>query len=180
MLNAGVYVLCYASINSLAPGRFELNFRYAPFQLILVIHGCGISCEIALMWLSLDLTDDKSTLVPVMAWCRQATSHFTWSYVDQVLWCHMVSPGLSELNGITLNPTKYAHNVCLVLFVWLGLVHDDFTNIFQGYFIGPELLRWQQPWRIWVNKPRAILYNQNKTIHSKSICIYLRHIVIKI
>ena len=26
--------------------------------------------------MSLDLTDDKSTLVPVMAWCRQATSHY--------------------------------------------------------------------------------------------------------
>ena len=26
--------------------------------------------------MSLGLTDDKSTLVPVMAWCRQATSHY--------------------------------------------------------------------------------------------------------
>ena len=26
--------------------------------------------------MSLDLTDDKSTLVQVMAWCRQATSHY--------------------------------------------------------------------------------------------------------
>ena len=32
--------------------------------------------EIALWWLSLDVTDDKSTLVQVMAWCRQATSHY--------------------------------------------------------------------------------------------------------
>ena len=35
-----------------------------------------ISCELALRWTSLDLSDDKSTLVQVMAWCRQATSHF--------------------------------------------------------------------------------------------------------
>ena len=34
----------------------------------LVIDGWGISCEIALRWLSLDLTDDKSTLVQAMAW----------------------------------------------------------------------------------------------------------------
>ena len=27
-------------------------------------------------WMSLDLTDDKSTLVQVMAWCHQATSHY--------------------------------------------------------------------------------------------------------
>ena len=36
----------------------------------------GISCKIALRWMSLDLTEDKSTLVQVMAWCRQATSHY--------------------------------------------------------------------------------------------------------
>ena len=38
--------------------------------------GWGISYEIALRWMPLDLTDDKSTLVQVMAWCRQATSHY--------------------------------------------------------------------------------------------------------
>ena len=38
--------------------------------------GCDISSEIALWWTSLDLSDDKSTLVQVMAWCRQATSHY--------------------------------------------------------------------------------------------------------
>ena len=35
-----------------------------------------ICCENALKWMSLDLTDDNSTLVQVMAWCRQATSHY--------------------------------------------------------------------------------------------------------
>ena len=61
--------------NSLAPGKFEWNFRYSIFQIISVIDGWVISCELALRWISLDLTDDKSTLVQVMAWCRQATSH---------------------------------------------------------------------------------------------------------
>ena len=63
-------------INSLAPGKFEWNFRYAIFNWILVIDGWGISCEITLIWMSLDFTDDQSTLVQVMAWCRQATSHY--------------------------------------------------------------------------------------------------------
>ena len=61
-------------IYSLAPRKFELNFRHV--ILIWVIDGWGISCEIALIWMSLDFTDDQSTLVPVMAWCRQATSHY--------------------------------------------------------------------------------------------------------
>ena len=62
--------------NSFAPGNFEWNFRYLIFQIISVIDGWGISCELALRWMSLDLTDDKSTLVEVTARCRQATSHY--------------------------------------------------------------------------------------------------------
>ena len=49
--------------------------------------GWGISCKIALRWMPLDLTNDKSTLVQVMAWCRQATSH----YLSQC-WPRFMSP----------------------------------------------------------------------------------------
>ena len=77
--------------NSLAPGRFQFNFRYVIFKLTSVNDGWGISYEIALRWMPLDLTDDKSTLVQVMAWCRQATSH----YLSQC-WPRSMSP-----NGVT-------------------------------------------------------------------------------
>ena len=62
-------------VNLLAPGKFKLNFRLVIFKQILVIDGWAILCEIALIWVSQDFTDDQSTLVQVMAWCRQATSH---------------------------------------------------------------------------------------------------------
>ena len=58
-------------------------------MLILVNGGWGISYEIALRRMPLDLSDDKSTLVQVMAWCRQATSHYlmlTQIYVTK--WRH--------------------------------------------------------------------------------------------
>ena len=64
------------SVNSLAPGKFEWHFRDLIFQIISVINGWGISRELVLRWTSLDLTDNKSTLVQVMASCRQATSHY--------------------------------------------------------------------------------------------------------
>ena len=54
------------NINSLAPGRFQFNFRQVIFKLALVNGGWSISYEIALRWMPLDLTD-KSTLVQVMA-----------------------------------------------------------------------------------------------------------------
>ena len=46
------------------------------FKFILAIDGWDISHEMSFRWMSLDLNDDKSTLVQVMAWCRQATSHY--------------------------------------------------------------------------------------------------------
>ena len=63
------------------------NFRYVIFKRILVTDGWGISCEIALIWMSLYFTDDQSTLVQVMAWCRQAPSH----YLNQC-WHRSLSP----------------------------------------------------------------------------------------
>ena len=64
------------AIKSLTPGKFEWYFRYLIFQIISVIDGWGISCELAIRWMSINLNDEKSTLVQVMAWCRQATSHY--------------------------------------------------------------------------------------------------------
>ena len=56
--------------------------------------GWGISYEITLTWMPLGLTNDKSTLVQVMAWCRQATSH----YLTQ---CWPTSPTSMSPNGVT-------------------------------------------------------------------------------
>ena len=78
---------CHLFLNSLTPGKLEWNFRYVIFKRILVIDGWGICCKIALIWMSLDFTDDQSTLVQVMAWCRQATSH----YLSQC-WPRSLSP----------------------------------------------------------------------------------------
>ena len=39
--------------------------------------GWGISYEIALRWMPLDLTDDTSTLVQVMAWCCMSPNGIT-------------------------------------------------------------------------------------------------------
>ena len=75
----------------LALGWFQFNFRKVIFKLTLVNGGWGISYEIALKWMPQDLAYDKSTLVQVMVWCRQATSH----YLSQ-LWPRSMSP-----NGVT-------------------------------------------------------------------------------
>ena len=102
-------------LNSLAPGKFEWNFRYVIVKQILVIDGWGISCEIALIWMSLDFTDDQSTLVQVMAWCHQATSH----YLHQC-WPRSLSP-----YGIT-RPQWVKISFCQILLIWI--IHSCALN----------------------------------------------------
>ena len=57
-------------LNPLVPGTFEQNLRKSIVRQILLIDGWNVTYKIALRWMV--LTDDKSTLVKVMAWCRQA------------------------------------------------------------------------------------------------------------
>ena len=61
-----------------------------------MIDGWGISCEIALIWMSLDFTEDLSTLVQVMA-CGVKQQAITWANVDPDLCRHMASLGHNEL-----------------------------------------------------------------------------------
>ena len=55
------YTNWLTGFNSLAPGRFEWNFRQVIFKLILVIDVCGISCEIAQLSLDLLMTGHQAT-----------------------------------------------------------------------------------------------------------------------
>ena len=59
--------------------------------------------------MSLDLTDDKSTLVQVMAWCRQATSHHLSQYWH--LCRNRASLGPNEFN----HPLVFSTHLCHAL-----------------------------------------------------------------
>ena len=74
-------------INSLAPGRSECDSKNAIFNLVLLIGIFRSSHDNSLRWMPQGLTDDQSTLAQVMAWCRQATSH----YLSQC-WPRSLSP----------------------------------------------------------------------------------------
>ena len=78
------------------PGRFEWNFREVSFKLMLMINGLGISCEIAVRWMSLGLTDDKSALVQVMAWSVRERA-IIWTNVDPDIYRLVTSLGHNEL-----------------------------------------------------------------------------------
>ena len=66
-------------VNSLPHGKCGCDFKCVIFKPLLVSDIVSISSEIAIRWMPHewhDLTDDNSTLVQVMAWCHQATSHY--------------------------------------------------------------------------------------------------------
>ena len=67
--------ICFL-FNSLVPGRPRCHFETAIFNFLLLIGIFTSSKDNALRLMPRDLTHDKSTLVQVMAWCHQATSHY--------------------------------------------------------------------------------------------------------
>ena len=77
---------------------------------ILLIGIIRSSYDNVLRWMSWDLSEDKSTLVQVMAWCRQATSH----YLSQC-WPRSVSPyGIIRAQWVNgkKNYVHRKHNSC--------------------------------------------------------------------
>ena len=80
---AGVTV----SVNSVSPRRCGNNYKSVITQNMKPIELVSTSCEITLRWLTHNTTNGMSTLVQVMAWWHQATSH----YLSQC-WPRSMSP----------------------------------------------------------------------------------------
>ena len=75
-----------------------------------MIGGWDIFCKIALRWKSLDLINDKSTLVQVMAWCRQATIH----YLSQC-WPRSMSPyGVTRPQWVNISTSTLSSPTCII------------------------------------------------------------------
>ena len=100
-------------INSLAPGRSRCSFENVVFKLGLLICIFKSSYDNIVRWISQELTY-KSTLVQVMAWCRQATSH----YLSQCWPRSMLPYGVTRPQWVKKcycyhNKIKQNKNVCI-------------------------------------------------------------------
>ena len=88
----------------------------------------GIFCAILLIWMSISFTDDKSTLVQVMAWCRQATSH----YLNQC-WPRSKLPyGVTRPQWVKV-PVSYLWHICIN--IWLLMIFMIFSLIRRHHSI---------------------------------------------
>ena len=130
-------------VNSLAPRRRGCNFDCMILKHISVSEIFIISCGTALKWMPQDHTDDELSVVQVMAWCRQATSH----YLSQVWpWymppCHVASPGHNASknhlqfwnNILTLTP-NYICSPTQPFVLWVACLHilKDHNTLLSYY-----------------------------------------------
>ena len=94
----------------------------------------------ALRWMPQDLTDDKSTLVQVMAWCRQATSH----YLSQC-WLSSLSPhGVVRPQWVKKNLPQTSSCFFLYFFVFFSIkYHIRWVHFMARLIIHQTLIMYQ-------------------------------------
>ena len=100
-----VYPNVPRAMDSLASGRWGYNLKSIIFKHISRIDVLSISCEIAFRWMPQELTDNMSTLVQVIAWCRQATSLTTNLASISQYW-----PRSILLYGVTISHTAVPYH----------------------------------------------------------------------
>ena len=143
------------------------------FKQILAFDGWGISCEIALIWVSLDFTDDQSTLVQVMAWYRQATSH----YLSQC-WPRSLLPyGVTRPQGVNVcsKTIFYAISVVYINSLVPGRCGSDFKSVISELMLQMKsmstscALRWipQNTFTHWGRDKMAVV-SQTTFSHTSS------------
>ena len=111
----------------------DCNFELVIFKDMSRMDILSIFCEIALRWMPQDLTDNKRTLVQVMAWCRQAASH----YLSQC-WPWSMSPyGITKPHWLVAY-TKWF--LCVHAKEWKKNSHKAVILLHCGYFFSALVL----------------------------------------
>ena len=130
-----------------------------------MIHGWGIAWEIAFRWMSLDLADDKSTLVQKMAWYCQATSHYLnlitvppwvniWSYIFQPCMVAICIPVHRHIRAywLCLFPQRLRNMSCLVTVYMCKRI----SPLFYCCYLGLQQWIHHVSWISWNGSPRYV------------------------
>ena len=88
-------------VNEMRNDKSGCNVKGMIFKPILWIDIWGAFCKIVARRMLQNSTDDKSTSVQVMAWCRQASSHYLSQccskqspkqlFIYAAIWCHLAT-----------------------------------------------------------------------------------------
>ena len=96
------YIVSFCNLTYWPLAHLNVILKKVNFNPVLLIRFFRSSHDNALWWMPQDLTDDQSTLVQVMAWCRHQA--ITWANVDPDLCRQMASLGLNELTHSHCGP----------------------------------------------------------------------------
>ena len=97
----------------LTPGKCGDYFKSVLFKLLIQNSSLGAHCKIVLRWMPQNLMSEKSTLVQVMAWCRQATSH----YLDQCCPRSLMPYGIISPWWVNVEKVRLWNTNCTITFV---------------------------------------------------------------
>ena len=147
------------------PGDVVVIFESIIFKLIMQNSGLGTQCEISFKWMPQNLTNEKSTLVQVMAQCCQATSRhqsqswprFTKLQLDEsTAHRQLKSPRSLSCRSIHLTlVTKWSRS-----WSWMTYCHP-----LCAMSIGPPILRYSYLYGIKVFLNPQIFQNLTMKIH---------------
>ena len=138
-----------SSINSLDPEGFYYSLQLINFKLISMMNMSSIFYQIAIRWMPQHLTDHQSTLVQVMAWCCQATSHYLiqcWPrslspyYITRPQWVNSSAPGrcgndFKSVMSEQMLWVGFMSTSCKTAFKWLPQDTFDDMSTFTRYNI---------------------------------------------
>ena len=152
-VHQGPILLTWMNFNSLDPGIFNHSLKLVNFKLVSTIY---IFCENAIRLVGLDLFNDdtrpsghisrpkiairwrpqhisahQSTLVQIMTWCHQATSH----YLSQCWPRPMLPYGVTRPQWVNPSMEKYSHAQSSVEWNW-------HSQNFKGATIGSLGMPW--------------------------------------
>ena len=157
-------------VNSLAPGGFDYSLKLVNFKLISTINILSIFCEIAIRWMPQHVTDPKSTLVQVMAWCHQATSH----YLSQC--CHRSMSPYGVTRPLSVNATVLCYQAIKTMINFVVLfsdsIYDDEDRLkpdAKAYSSDTAVLKANHPMMLMVQ------HNQEDLLAHPLVTALLRH-----
>ena len=161
-----------------APG---CHFKTAIFNLVLLIGIFTSSNDNALRWMSWGLTDDKSALVQVMAWCRHAASH----YLRQC-WPSFMSPyGVTRPQWVK-SFWASLHCYCWSMFACFCFLNDLIVNkenkmIFVqqrplrfSWTLREHLVYIKQRWYLKITfQLHSVFYSEVSDLEMLFVCVHL-------
>ena len=107
--------------------------------------GWGISYEIALRWMPLHLTDDKSTLVEVMTWWRKATSHYLRQFLPRSMLPNVVTRPkcVKAMHYALCRIRMNTYTMIILKLIFMDYVTCKLPTRFTSYHKHSKYTQWQ-------------------------------------